>query len=304
MLHSRLRLMMGATALLYLGPLLAGLGGFGWRVVPVFVAIFLLWTLILRPSSWPQTRADWTRPEALVTLLAQSAVQVLLVVICFGIGRGIGGALGVVPPFPVLLPVAISALAVPLCRLIWDPRKAEAMDRFLDTAIQGINAAAADLPPDRSEARARASRLLAPLQALPEETPDAEIERRLRAVADHADPEDVRHALLAAANSASASFTGLRALILHATDPRNTDRLGGLGYPAQVFALIATDPELTRLYIRRSTAQLQDDAAAWWDSPTPDALRTAAATVPPALCAALTDLAALTATLAPPDDAS
>ena len=31
-MHNRLRLMPGATALLYLGPLLAGLGGFGWAM--------------------------------------------------------------------------------------------------------------------------------------------------------------------------------------------------------------------------------------------------------------------------------
>ena len=57
-MRSRLRLLMGATALLYLGPVLAGLGGFGWSVVPVFTAIFLLWLIVLRPHQWPQ-RLRW-----------------------------------------------------------------------------------------------------------------------------------------------------------------------------------------------------------------------------------------------------
>jgi len=302
--HNRLRLMMGATALLYLGPLLAGLGGFGWRIVPVFVVIFLLWTLILRPSSWPRTAADWRDPRALVTLVAQSVVQVLLVAVCFGIGRGLGGVLGVLPPFPALLPIAISFLAIPLCRLIWDPKKAEAMDRFLDTATAGINAAAAGLPPDRSDAHALTARLLAPLHALPDTTPDAEIARHLRAIDAHADPADIADLLLSAAKSGSASPTGLRALILHATAPRHTDSLAGLETPARAFPLIAHDRELALLYARRSTAQLHDDPAAWWDSVNPETLHRHAAEAPPEAAAALTDLANLMQALAPPDHVS
>jgi hypothetical protein len=50
-MHNKLRLLMGTTALLYLGPLLAGLRGFGWPVVPVFAAIFVLWLIVLRPAA-------------------------------------------------------------------------------------------------------------------------------------------------------------------------------------------------------------------------------------------------------------
>ncbi|MDZ4097043.1 MAG: hypothetical protein U1D35_19280, partial [Paracoccaceae bacterium] len=120
-MHNRLRLLMGANALLYFGPLLAGLGGFGWSLVPVFAAIFVLWLIILRPQEWPDSLADWRRPETLVALAARAAVQLLLVAVCFGIGRGIGGVLGAVPPFPVMLPIAISFLSIPLARLIWKP---------------------------------------------------------------------------------------------------------------------------------------------------------------------------------------
>jgi len=302
-MHNRLRLLQGATALLYLGPLLAGLGGFGWRVVPVFVLIFLTWTLVLRPASWPATRADWQRPAAVVALMAQSAVQVLLVTLCFGIGRGIGGALGLVPPFPVVLPIAISFLAIPLCRLIWDPRRAEAMDRFLDTAIADITqAAAGGVPHDRSDARTVTARLLAPLQALPDEATEADLARHLRAITAHADPEDVAHLLSMAAQSGTASRAGLRALILTATDPRLTDALAGRGYGAQAFRLTGGDPELAMLYARRAAAQLHDDAAAWSDSPSPDTLRNAAAGLDPATAAALIALADLTEACAPPGD--
>lgn len=120
-MHNRLRLLKGATALLYLGPLLAGLGGFGWALVPVFAVVFLLWQAFLRPQEWPRSFADWQRPDAMLAFAARAAVQVLLVVLCLGIGRGLGGALGVLPPFPMLLPLAASLLALPLARLLRDP---------------------------------------------------------------------------------------------------------------------------------------------------------------------------------------
>ena len=38
---TRMRLVKGATALLYVGPLIAGLGGFGWTMTLPFTAIFV-----------------------------------------------------------------------------------------------------------------------------------------------------------------------------------------------------------------------------------------------------------------------
>jgi len=303
-MHNRSRLLMGTTALLYLGPLLAGLGGFGWAVVPVFVAIFLLWTRILRPTTWPASRAEWRQPDLLLRLVLQSAVQVLLVVVCFGIGRGLGGVLGALPPFPVLLPIAVSFLAVPLSRLFWDPVKAEAMDRFLDTAIAGINAAAAgQTPPDRSDARALTAQLLAPLQALPDDASAADIETHLRAIGAHACPEDIDHVLQTAGRAGTAGKAALRALILYATDLRNTDRLAGQGAQTRAFLLIAAQDDLALLFARRSTAQLTDDPAARDDSPSPETLREAAARLGPQAAAALMTLADLTEACAPSGDA-
>ena len=303
-LHNRLRLMRGATALLYLGPLLAGLGGFGWRIVPVFVAIFLLWTLILRPATWPQTAPDWLRPDLLIRLLGQSLIQVLLVVVCFGIGRGLGGVTGFLPPFPVLLPIAISMLAIPLCRLIWNPDQAEAMDRFLDTAIGAITAASADMPPDRSDAQTLAARLLAPLQALHDATTDHNILRHLDAITPHADPADLVAVLLGAARSGTASRTGLQALVLLVTDLRHGGRFAGAGYQTRTFMAIAGEPDLVLLYARRSMAQLDGDPAVWGDSVAPETLRLHAAHTRPDAGAALLDLAARTERATAPDSAT
>ena len=86
-MHNRLRLLQLATALLYLGPLLAGLMGQGWAMVPVFALIFVVWSVILRPHLWPATLADFARSEALVALGALIATQALLVVVSFGCNR-------------------------------------------------------------------------------------------------------------------------------------------------------------------------------------------------------------------------
>ena len=111
-----LTLFRGATALLYLGPLFAGLAGFGWALVPAFLAIFLMYLFVVRRSLFPRKSADWTDMGVVIPLLTQTLVQLLLIVLCFAVGRGLGGVVGAVPPFSPLWTLAVSFLSVPLCR--------------------------------------------------------------------------------------------------------------------------------------------------------------------------------------------
>lgn len=120
-METRRRLLMVANAFLYFGPLLAGLAGLGWGYVVLFTAIFVLWLIILQPYEFPINRAEWMTPDAWVAVAARAAVQLLFVVILFGIGRGIGGILGAMTGFPATLPIAVSFLSIPLARMIWDP---------------------------------------------------------------------------------------------------------------------------------------------------------------------------------------
>ena len=122
-MENRRRFLMLANALLYFGPLLAGLAGFGWGLVAVFTAIFVLWLIILQPYEFPINRAEWMSPDAWVAIGARAAVQLLLVVVLFSIGRGIGGILGAMTGYSAMLPIAISFLSIPLARMIWDPRR-------------------------------------------------------------------------------------------------------------------------------------------------------------------------------------
>ncbi len=118
---NKITMMRGATALLYLGPLLAGLAGSGWAMVPVFSLLFVLWLLFLRPETWPGTASGAQSGASWLRLASHAAVQVLLVTLFFGIGRGIGGVLGAAIPIPFWLPVVLSTLAILVGRLIWNP---------------------------------------------------------------------------------------------------------------------------------------------------------------------------------------
>ena len=120
-MENRRRFMMVANALLYFGPLLAGLGGFGWALVPVFTAIFMLWLLVLQPQEFPINRREWRSREAWVAVAARIVVQALLVTLLFAVGRGIGGTLAAQTSYSQMLPLAVSFLSVPLARMIWDP---------------------------------------------------------------------------------------------------------------------------------------------------------------------------------------
>lgn len=102
-----------ATALLYFGPLLAGLSGAGWAFIPIFVVLFVLWLLFLHPEL--STSREW------LALLERAAVQALLVAILFGIGRGLGGVTGLQLPLPVWLTVMFSVAAIILGRIICNP---------------------------------------------------------------------------------------------------------------------------------------------------------------------------------------
>lgn len=174
------RMMMGATAMLYMGPLLAGLGGYGWTMVPIFTGIFTLWQMILRPQKWPAPY-DMHRADAWLAIAAQVALQALLVVVCFGIGRGIGVAAGEMPLYSPLVPVFVSFLSIPIGQILMRPARPErsADQDHLDAAT------------------AKADRLLQPLQDAAGTMTEAEIARHLAAMATHVNASRLREALLA-----------------------------------------------------------------------------------------------------------
>lgn len=270
--------MMGATALLYLGPLLAGLGGHGWAVVPVFAAIFMLWLVIMRPQEFPRSLRDWQRPEALIAFAARGAVQLLLVLVCFGIGRGLGGVLGSLPPFPLMLPIAISFLAIPLARLIWDPRKAQAMDALLTDALAQIETGNA-MGSDFSYAEA----VLAPLNGLSDDVAEAELQSHLDAIRALVDETMTFNVLMGQVETGAASLSSQRALMLLASDGAALERMADLrDAPVKALQALRQDAALVARMAQRLVITLRQDPDVWPDCPTPGFLAELRASLPQA----------------------
>lgn len=265
-MQNRMRLLMIATALLYFGPLLAGLGGAGWATTPAFLALFMLWLFILRPQQWPHSLHDWLhRYEPWAALGTNLAVQLLLVLLLFGVGRGIGGALHFVPTYGPALPLIVSFLAIPFARMVWDPWTAPHLNDHLDEALHKLPAS------DEMDPLVMAERLLVPLAALPDSADETEVARHLLAMAPHADPAALRAALLRRHASGEASHAETLALILHATDPQLINSVEGEGPTLALFAL-PQDANTIARFARRLTTALQTDPDVWGKCPSVDHL--------------------------------
>lgn len=187
-IRNRVRLLMGVNALVYLGPLIAGMAGFGWPAVPVFVAILVLWLILLDPRAWEFSRADWANGRAAVRIAGQVFLQILLAGVLFGIGRGIAGVIGVSLDLPLMQLAAMSFFALPAVRLFWRP----------------------DVAANRKVARRMAEKLL----DLPDRADDAEILAHLAAMRQHAEAEDLRAALQHLAAREDARLVIRRALAM------------------------------------------------------------------------------------------
>lgn len=268
-MQTRLRLLKAATALLYLGPLLAGISGMGLGVIAPFVGIFLVWLFVLRPEQWPATAEEWLTSHAVWAVLAQVLSQILLVAVLLGVGRGIGALAGFLPVLNPALPLALSSLAIPLCRSLWDAPEAADQGIFLDEA-----AAAAQAP----RALAKAGAAVAQLLTLPDDAPDVLVGDAVDQALAVANPALRINGLAAALANPHRSHAALRqALVLWLSEPE----VVALGFVPQgmanAFAITAGNGDLLRLYIPRALALVTAFPDRAHDFPTPDQLRQAAA---------------------------
>jgi hypothetical protein len=264
----RLRLLKGATALLYIGPLFAGISGMGLGVIAPFVAIFVVWLLVLRPEQWPAAPEEWLTAGALGAVVTQILSQILLVCVLLGIGRGIGAVAGFLPVVNPIFPLAVSFLAIPLCRVLWDARAAADEGLFLDD-----EAAAAEAP----RALAEAGAAIVPLLNLPDSAPDKEVATAItRAMTLHGAGLRLE-ALVAALARPNRSHAALRrGLVLWSSEPEIV--ASGLvpNGMAHGFAIAAGNGDLLRLYAPRALALIAAFPDRAPDFPTAAQLRQAA----------------------------
>jgi hypothetical protein len=261
-------MLMGATALLYIGPLMGGLGGYGWAIVPVFLALFLLWLYILRPQLWPRNFHEWTQYQAWVTFGTTAATQLLLVAMLFGVGRGIGGTLGITLPLGPMLPISISFLAIPLARLFWDASKHTDINDVIDI---GYHHAQQPIAPSTDPALITARAMIAPLSDLPDDTPPQVIAQHLTALSAHTQSPALRAALLERHRAKAASRADTLALILHSTDAGLINEVADDG-PTLTLNLLPDDAELIALFANRLAVALFQDPEIWGKCPSTDLL--------------------------------
>ena len=263
MTHARLTLLV--TLMLYGGPVIAGLAGFGWGVVPAFVVIFIAWHIVMRPAEWPRDPAAWRETGVQTGAALQAVVAIVVVLVCFGAGRGIGGVVGYLPPLPLVVPLFLSLAALPLARMIHDPRDGTGMDTLLDDAVNRLKSFDKDVAFPSADARhildgtRLAVRLLQPVQDLAPDTAPGVIDRHLTAIATQVDDARLREALIERAEGDSPSRPLLTALVLHATDGRRMEILGHETVdPA--FAALPDDADYMTLYATRAVAAVTEDA--------------------------------------------
>ena len=251
----RLRLLQGATALLYLGPLLAGMAGYGWAMLPPFVSIFVFWLIVLRPQQWPQTLSDWRRPAAPLSVLTQVLTQVLLVAVLFGIGRGIGGVAGNMPMLHPFLPLAISFFAFPLSRLVWNSEKALKQGLSIDELMHPHQRPDPAPAPRAALPRTDAAQELQALLAMPGDAPLDHVGPALDDLLDDSEAWARLADLTEALEAAPGRHRALReALAVWATDP---EHFASNALPTALraaFRAAGAEPGLLRLLLPRAAA--------------------------------------------------
>ena len=261
--HARLLLLV--TLMLYAGPVIAGLAGFGWGVVPAFVVIFIAWHIVMRPAEWPRDPAAWREGGVQTGAALQVLVVIVVVLVCFGAGRGLGGVVGYLPRLPLVVPLFLSLAALPLARIIHDPARTAGMDSLLDDAVHRLKSFDKDVAFPSADAQhildgtRLASRLLQPVQDLAPDTPPHVIARHLNAIATQVDDARLREALVERAEGKDPSRPLLTALALHATDGR---RMKVLGHETvdPAFAALPDDADFMSLYAIRAVDAVATDA--------------------------------------------
>jgi|GEM_PF-530379 len=270
---TRMRLVKGATALLYIGPLLAGLCGFGWSMAAPFIGIFVVWLMVLRPEQWPTTPEEWLTAPAWLAALAQVLSQVVLVAILFGVGRGLGGLadIGAVNVNP-MLPLSISFVSIPLCRMLWDADEAASQGYFLDEDAEFAYS---------DNAAAQAATAIVPLLNLPDTAPDMAVSQAVAAALDVPAAELRLNALTAALANPSRSHAALRqALVIWATEPEIVAPALVSGSMASAFSIAGGNFDLLRLYVPRAMALIAAFPNRATDFPHPSVLHEAADSTP------------------------
>ncbi len=234
------------SLLLYIGPLVAGMSGLGPGMIAPFVGIFVVWLMVLRPEQWPSTPEEWLTGHAWGAALTQVLSQTLLVCVLLAVGRGLGAVANIPPRLDPVLPLALSFLAIPLCRMFWDSGEAAKVGVFLDADAEAAHA---------PRAASQAAAAIVPLLNLADDMADALTADAVTKVMEPAGAELRLKAIVAALSHPDRSHAALRrALVLWATEPEIVAPGVLNGVMASAFEIAGSNTDLLRLYVPRALA--------------------------------------------------
>ena len=253
-----------ATTLLYMGPLLAGLAGFGWQMIVEFTLILTLWLVVMRPVG----AGGWRNPSVIGAFLVQVALQAAVVSFCLAIGRGIGGTMGALPLLPVWVPPLMSLMAVPLARIFLNPAPVDAKPAGAEiptgdgTATPGTNVAN---PGDGVDAMPWVKRLA----QLPEAAREQDLMVLIAAALQEIPPLVLLDAMSKAVETQgqTQSQSLRRAFVMAVTDTDIAGKLLGQGLLSRAFDLAGEDAARLRLFADRCARLLRARHMALMDTP-------------------------------------
>jgi hypothetical protein len=260
---ARLRLVLGATAGLYLGAFVTGWaagGGLGWAAV---LGLLALWTVTMRPAdAW-----SGQGPGGLLRLVAAVGVLAVLATVLWLAGRL---AAVVLAPPPLWAGPLIALAALALGRALWSPAREAAVDAVLSEALAGLSAARRPGAVDNGPDPATLVPLTRALDALPDHADAAAIGAVLDGPGRALPPLDMQGELIRRALRLGTPRDRL-ALALGATDPRVATEAEGqrdLDHAYDILRQSGDGPALA-LFVARCEGLLARHPASWRDLPTP-----------------------------------
>lgn len=253
-------LAMAVSGLLYLGAVLAGWAGSDVAVWPLFLGVFVLWSILLRPGDWPRHPARWMELEVILRALAAVATMAWMSLACLVLGW-ILAQLSPIPwagPWPGLL---VSLVGIGAARLVWTPPPETEVQMTLEEALRQV-----DPPPppdDAAIAAARQRREEAEVDAVIAFTDDTPPDRVAEAMVDLMQRFPIGKLvdgftrLHKRGGAAALNAAQVRALVLLATDPEQGRRLKGYAAGLMAFQCCGMEPALLDLFARRQSALLE-----------------------------------------------
>lgn len=258
-----------ASVLLYLGPVLAGWAGAPLAAWPVFLGLFLMWSVLMRPEDWPRDGARWV--EAGVIARALVAVAVLAGLSFASLALGWMGAS--LRPLPALGPwpgVLLSLIGLGFGRMMWTPSRTGEKRARLEQALREMEAATSEA--GMAERRKRSEEMeVDSVIAFTADTPQERIVEVMAELTMRFAPSRLVEGFQRQWKAGRMNAAQKRALILLATDPDQVRRITGHEAGLLALKVCAGEAVLVENFLRRYTTLLDAVPDAMADGP-PNAL--------------------------------